>query len=154
MNTVLYFSPTGVAYETRAFTRADISALVADHGLESLTSADRQFDFWFAPTGRRCQQRVNHSATEMLLATTRFSAKNVPLLRGSVVIATHDSEGELDGLSWQQLDSLAAAMRDLSKRDVRALARRIGAQTTRRRPAPATKTAPAAAAPQPRVRVR
>lgn len=75
MNTVLYFSTTGVAYETRAFTRADISALVADHGLESLTSADRQFDFWFAPTGRRCQQRVNHSATEMLLATTRFSAR-------------------------------------------------------------------------------
>ncbi|AQA03607.1 hypothetical protein BVC93_15645 [Mycobacterium sp. MS1601] len=153
MNTVLYFSPNGVAYETRAYTRADISELVADRGLESLTSADRQFDFWFAPTARRCQQRVNHSATEMLLATTRFTAKNVPLLRGAVVIATHDADGELDGLSWQQLDLLANRMHAVSKRDLRALTRRVGQQTSRRRPAPVARSS-AVVAPAPRVSAR
>ena len=45
MNTVLYFSPNDVVYETRAYTNADIAELVHDYGLESLTSADRQFEF-------------------------------------------------------------------------------------------------------------
>jgi hypothetical protein len=143
MNTVLYFSPNGVAYETRAFTRADISELVTDQGLESLTSADRQFDFWFAPTTRGCQRRVNRSATEMLLATTRFNAKSVPLLRGAVVVATHDSEGELDGLSWQQLDLLARRLNTVSRRDIRALTHRIGHDIDRRQ-----KTRTAAPAPR------
>lgn len=142
MNTVLYFSPTGVAYETRAFTRADISELVTDHGLESLTSADRQFDFWFAPTTRGCQRRVNRSATEMLLATTRFNARTVPLLRGAVVVATHDSDGDLDGLSWQQLDLLATRLHALPRRDIRALTRRIGHDVDRRQKPRTPATAP------------
>jgi hypothetical protein len=126
MNTVLYFSPDGVVYETRAYTRADIRNLVDNCGLESLTSADRQFDFWFTPSTRRCQRRVNRSATEMLLATTRFTAKTVPLLRGGVVVATHDSDGDLDGLSWQQLELLSQSGRKVTKRDDRVLSRRIG----------------------------
>jgi hypothetical protein len=40
----------------------------------------------------------------MLLATTPSTAKTVPLRHGGVVVTTHDSAGELDGLSWQQLD--------------------------------------------------
>ena len=84
MNTVLYFSPDDVVYETRAYTNSDIAELVHNYGLESLTSADRQFDFWFTPTTRRCRRKVNRSATELLLATTQFTAKTVPLLRGGV----------------------------------------------------------------------
>jgi hypothetical protein len=80
MNTILYFSPDGVVYETSAYSNADIVGLVHDYGLESLTSDDRQFDFWFTPTTRRCRRKINRSATEMLLATTRFTAKTVPLL--------------------------------------------------------------------------
>jgi hypothetical protein len=99
MNTVLYFRPNDVVYETRAYSNADIAELVDDYGLESLTSTDRQFDFWFTPSTRRCRRKVNRSATEMLLATTRFTAKTVPLLGGAVVVATHNSAGELDGLS-------------------------------------------------------
>ncbi|MCF6389893.1 hypothetical protein L2K20_23215 [Mycobacterium sp. MBM] len=125
MNTVLYFSANGTAYETRAYSTADITRLVHDQGLQSLTSADRQFDFWFSPSTRGCQRRVNRSATELLLATTNLDAKTVPLLRGAVVIATHDSDGDLDGLSWQQLDLLAARSRTLTKRDDRTLTRRI-----------------------------
>ena len=125
MDTVLYFSPGGVVYETRAYSSADIAELVHDFGLESLTSADRQFDFWFTPTTRRCRRKVNLSATEMLLATTRFTAKTVPLLRGGVVVATHDSAGELDGLSCQQLDLLIQNSCTLTPRDDRVLSRRI-----------------------------
>lgn len=133
MNTVLYFSPAGVAYETRAFSKADIADLVNDCGLESLTSTDRQFDFWFTPSTRRCQRRPNRGATELLLATTRFTAKTVPLLCGGVVVATHDSDGDLDGLSWQQLDLLVQRSRSLTKRDDRVLSRRIMRDLRRQR---------------------
>jgi hypothetical protein len=133
MNSVLYFSPKGEVYETRAYSNADIADLVNDCGLECLTSTDRQFDFWFTPSLRRCHRRANLSATEMLLATTRFTAKSVPLLRGSVVVATHDADGRLDGLSWQQLDVLAQRYATVSKRDDRLLSRRIISDQRRQR---------------------
>jgi hypothetical protein len=133
MNTVLYCSPNGVVYETRAYSKADIDQLVQHQGLQSLTSADRQFDFWFSPSTRRCQRRTNAIATELLLSTTSFTARTVPLLRGCVVVATHDADGELDGLSWQQLDLLAQKVRSLTKRDVRVLGRRIGREMRSRK---------------------
>jgi hypothetical protein len=137
MNTVLYFSPNDVVYETRAYTNADIAELVHDYGLESLTSADRQFDFWFTPSTRRCRRKVNRSATEILLATTRFTAKTVPLLRGAVVVATHDSAGDLDGLSWQQLDLLIQRSCTLTRRDDRVLGRRVRRDAKRQQGHPA-----------------
>jgi hypothetical protein len=143
MNTVLYFSASGTVYETQAYTKADVDRLIQDQGLSCLTSADRQFDFWFSPSTRGCQRRVNRAATELLLNTTQLNAKSVPLLRGAVVIATHDSDGDLDGLSWQQLDQLAALSRPLSKRDERILNRRILRENRRERPA----VAPVAPAP-------
>ena len=126
MNTVLYFSPGGLVYETRAYSKSDIAELVQNYGLESLTSTDRRFDFWFTPSARHCKRAVNRSATEMLLATTGFTAKTVPLLRGGVVLATHDSDGDLDGLSWQQLDLLIKLSATITRRDDRVLNRRIG----------------------------
>lgn len=148
MNTVLYFSARGAVYETRAYTKADIEKLMHDQGLYCLTSTDRQFDFWFSPTTQGCQRRVNLAATELLLATTGFTAKSVPLLHGSVVIATHDADGDLDGLSWQQLDLLVHRSRSLTKRDDRVLARRIqrearGKQQRKAVPAKAPVSTPA-----------
>lgn len=137
MNTVLYINAKGVVYETSAFSKADVADLVSDRGLESLSSGDRQFVFWFTPAPRGCQRRVNRSATELLLATTGFTAKNVPLLRGGVVVATHDADGDLDGLSWAQLDHLAATSRTLSKRDYRILDRRFNSADARLRRRPA-----------------
>ncbi len=131
MNTILYFSPDGVVYETSAYSNADIVGLVHDYGLESLTSDDRQFDFWFTPTTRRCRRKINRNATEMLLATTRFTAKTVPLLYGAVVVATHDSVGDLDGLSWKQLDLLSQRGCALTRRDDRILNRRIKRESRR-----------------------
>ena len=133
MNTILYFSTQGSIYETRAYTRADIDRLVHDRGLQSLSSADHQFDFWFSSSAGRCQRRVNRHATELLMATTNFTAKNVPLLRGAVVVATHDADGDLDGLSWQQLDALSQRFRSLTDRDERHLTRRIVRDQRRRR---------------------
>lgn len=133
MNTILYFSPEGVVYETRAYSNADIVALVHDYGLESLTSADRQFDFWFTPSARPCRRKINRNATEMLLATTDFTAKTVPLLRGAVVVATHDAAGDLDGLSWKQLDKLSARAATLTRRDDKILDRRIKQESERLR---------------------
>lgn len=154
MNTVLYVSTRGVVYETRAYSKADIAELVQEQGLQSLTSSDRQFDFWFSPSVRRCQRRVNHAATELLLATTDFTAKSVPLLRGCVVVATHDTDGELDGLSWQQLDLLAQRSRALSTRQDRVLSRRIARDIRQQqRSAPPVPAAAGARATQPRIPV-
>jgi hypothetical protein len=134
MNTVLYCSPSGVVYETRAYTKADIDQLVKSQGLQCLSSADRQFDFWFATSTRKCQRQANTIATELLMATTNFTARSVPLLRGCVVIATHDSDGDLDGLSWQQLDELAAKNRAITNRQARVLGRRVAREARRKRP--------------------
>ena len=147
MNTVLYFHPNGTAYETRAYTKADIAQLVADRGLQCLTSTDRQFDFWFSPSTKPCQRDANRTATELLLATTGFTAKNVPLMRGCVVVATHDADGDLDGLSWAQLDLLVRRNRSLTKRDERVLNRRIARDARRQRPEAAPASAPAAVHP-------
>lgn len=134
MHTVLYCSPSGVVYESRAYSKADIDSLVATHGLQCLTSADRQYDFWFSASTHKCQRRANTIASELFLATTNFTARTVPLLRGCVVIATHDSDGDLDGLSWQQLDYLAAKNRSVTNRQARILARRVARDARRRRP--------------------
>lgn len=125
MNTVLYLSANGAVYETRAYTQADITQLVHDQSLQCLTSADRQFDFWFSPAPRGCQRRINRTATELLMATTTFTARSVPLLRGTIVVATHDADGDLDGLSWMQLDLLAHRNRAVGARDERIINRRI-----------------------------
>ncbi len=141
MNTVLYFNPSGVVYETRAYSNADIAKLVHDCGLDSLTSTDRQFDFWFTPSARPCHRRVNRSATEMLLATSRFTARTVPLLCGGVVLATHDSDGDLDGLSWQQLELLTRRSRSITRRDDRVLNRRIARDERRHQSNPKAEAA-------------
>ena len=142
MHTVLYCSPNGLVYETRAYSKADLDKLVATHSLNCLTTADRQFDFWFSAAPQKCQRETNTIATELLMASSTFTARTVPLLRGCVVIATHDSDGDLDGLSWQQLDDLARRAHSLSKRDERVLAKRL-ARDTARKPRPIRTPAPA-----------
>jgi hypothetical protein len=125
MNTVLYFSANGAAYETSAFGKADLDQLIQGHHLRHLTSADGQFDFWFSPTTHRCQRRVNTKATELLMATSGLSAKSVPLLHGSVVVATHDHDGDLDGLSWAQMELLVEKWGNMTARAARRLGKRV-----------------------------
>lgn len=143
MNTILYCSAKGAVYETRAYTKADVDHLIHTQGLQCLTSSDGQFDFWFSPSTQRCQRRVNTKATELLMATSSFTAKSVPLLHGCVVVATHDHDGDLDGLSWQQLELLVAKHSDVKARDARRLAKRAlreDAQRPTRRAEPTRKS--------------
>jgi hypothetical protein len=59
----------------RAYTAADIAALVYDFALESLTSAERQFDFWFTPSTRRCHHHVDWRQLDLLAERNRGLAR-------------------------------------------------------------------------------
>ena len=52
---------------------------------------------------------MNRKATEIFLATTDFTASNVPLLRGIVILTAHTHAGELAGLTDAQVDRLVDA---------------------------------------------
>ena len=149
MNTVLYFSANGAVFETDAFGKADLDQLIQGRQLQRLTSANGQFDFWFSPTTQRCQRRVNTKATELLMATSSFTAKSVPLLHGAVVVATHDHDGDLDGLSWQQLELLVEKGGAVSARSARRLGKRVLKEESgrQRRTAEPIRTSPARTAP-------
>jgi hypothetical protein len=149
MNTVLYFSANGTAFETHAFGKTDLDQLIQAQQLQHLTSANGQFDFWFGPTTQRCQRRVNTKATELLMATSSFTAKSVPLLHGCVVVATRDHDGDLDGLSWLQMDRLVESHGAVKPRDARRLGKRALREDSRRlrRKAEPTRTSPARTSP-------
>ena len=132
MHTVLYFSPQHLAYETRVFDVADIAELVGSHLVESLASADRQFDFWFDSSLRGSDRPVSLDATEILLATTSFRPSTVPLLRGGVVVGTHLPDGTLGSINQRQFDRLTQQNCVVLARHERVLTRRIVRENRRR----------------------
>jgi len=81
----------------------DIAQILGDAHLEALTSKDTATVFWFSPALYRL---VNPAATELLLATTSFSARTVPLLRGDIFITSHNTAGNVVGLSQHQINRL------------------------------------------------
>lgn len=87
----------------------DIGYSLRDPHVESITTASDfgRLAFWFSPRLRLIPEDVNRPATELLLASTRFSAASVPLLRGRFVLTSHDSRGHPAGLSDQQIVALA-----------------------------------------------
>ncbi len=96
---VLHASHNGTLYRHHLRCTADIADLIREPHLETLTSTDGEIDFWFTPSTEPGHQRANRKATEIFLATTKFSARNVPLLRGRLVLATHTPAGDLAGLT-------------------------------------------------------
>jgi hypothetical protein len=100
---------------------ADIADLVRDNRLRVLTSTDSTIDFWF-PT-HNARVRVNRHATELLLATTRFTAHDVPLLRGDIVMTGHDSAGNPASLTDINMRRLINS--EPSWREERILGRRV-----------------------------
>ena len=132
MHTVLYFSSQHIAYETRVFDVADIAELVGGRLVDSLASADRQFDFWFDSSLRGNSRPVNLDATEILLATTQFSPRTVPLLRGGVVVGTHQSDGSLGSINQKQLNDIVEQNCVVLARHERALTRRIAREDRHR----------------------
>ena len=77
--------------------------------IESLATASAfgHLDFWFTFWPGPVPRDVNRPATELLLAVTEFGARTVPLLRGPVMITSHDSEGGLAALTDEQITQVA-----------------------------------------------
>ena len=98
----------------------DIADLVRDNRLRALSSTDGTIDFWFSHVPH---VRVNRHATGLLLACTRFTAHEVPLLRGNIVIAAHDSAGNPASLTDSQMTRLINS--EPSWREDRILRRRF-----------------------------
>lgn len=104
---VLLASHNGQLYKRHVRCVGDIVDLVRECDLETLTSSDGTVDFWFTPSMHSSHRRVNRKATEIYLATTGFTPRNVPLMRGIVVLAAHDAAGGLASLTDAQIDTLA-----------------------------------------------
>ncbi len=96
-----------------AVTGMHWDALSSDHGVS----------FWFTVVGNK-RNEVNRLATQLLLATSRWSAAEVPLLYGPVLVAGRTPTGEPTALSMAQFEVLNA-WSTLSWRARRTLRRRI-----------------------------
>lgn len=127
----LYASQNGDLYRIELDGVGDIVDLVDEHNLASLTSTDCTIDFWSAASLNPKHQSVNRTATELLLATTKFDARTVPLLRGNVVLASHDGDGSVAGLTDIQVRWLVNS--EPSRRDEWTLGRRFSRDERRRR---------------------
>ena len=99
-----------------------IEAIVGGPRWEATTSRHGVV-FWFRVAGCR-RNDVNRLATQLLLATSKWSAAEVPLLYGSVVVAARTSDGAPMALSMAHFEVLNARSM-LSWRDRRVLRRRI-----------------------------
>ena len=112
-------------YTLNVQCRADIADRVGEPQIDALTSSDGQFAFWMTPMMRGVGQQPNRAATELLLAVSDFSAAEVPMLRGYVVVTSHGAGGELAGLTDEQISRLTAVFRRLGRRDGWVLDRRF-----------------------------
>lgn len=109
---VLHASHNQSSYCAQISTEADLAALIRDNALEAIC-AHHRLDFWTTPLLR--PSCINKPAVKMLLATSDLRAHEVPLLRGSVVIATHDEHGHLSGLTDETMHWLADLPYTLSR---------------------------------------
>lgn len=74
----------------------------------STTGAFGTLDFWFSPRPGPVPRDVNRPATALLLsAASCFHAGSVPLLRGRVIVTTHDIDGAVAGLADEQIMAIA-----------------------------------------------
>jgi hypothetical protein len=106
--TYQYLHPEGLGL-VEVTSEDDIAGYLSAGRVESLstTSYFGHLDFWFHPVGPMSQS-VNRPATELLLSATELTARTVPLLRGRVVLTSHDADGELAGLTRQQISRVAS----------------------------------------------
>jgi len=119
---VAHASHNGTLYMVDLQPPDGIVELVRDTNLETCTTADR-IVFWFTRSTNRAFMFPNAMATELLLATTEFTAHDVPILRGNIVITGHDSAGEPAALTTHQFDMLKNPL--LSNRQKHTLQRRL-----------------------------
>ena len=125
-------SHTGSLYLVDVDPPAGIIELVRDTHLETCT-AQQRIVFWFTRSTNQAFMFPNAMATELLLCTTRFTAHDVPILRGNVVITAVDATGRPAALTNHQIHQLTHSA--LSKREQRIITHRFyrDARTQRRR---------------------
>lgn len=111
--------------------------------VEALTSSCGQFDFWFSPSLRAGNRRINRLATSMLFTVTTFTATQVPLMHGIVIVTSHNAAGEPTGLTMEQCQRLGTASYDLPRRAACVLAWRFKQHERRHRRQLATRSATA-----------
>lgn len=130
--TTLHASHNGLFYRTLLHDLLDVAELVREspRRLESATTANGSLIMWFS---QRSRSLVNKHATELLLATTTFTARQVPLLHGNVVITGHDGQGHLDTLTEEQIQHLVNY--EPGSMQARILSRRVARDHRRRRAA-------------------
>lgn len=119
---VAHASHNGTLYVVDLRPPDGIVELVRDTNLETCTTADR-IVFWFTRSTNRAFMFPNVMATELLLATTEFTARDVPILRGNIVITGRDGAGEPAALTTHQFDMLKNPL--LSNRQKHTLQRRF-----------------------------
>lgn len=80
----------------------------AERHLESFATTARFgcLDFWFASWPGPVPRDVNRPATELLVSAAQFRPRTVPLLRGRVMLVSHDADGALAGLSDDQIKAV------------------------------------------------
>jgi hypothetical protein len=128
--TTLHASHNGEFYCTVLHDLLDVAELIrqSPRRLESATTAHGSLIMWFDP---RSRSLVNKHATELLLATTTFSARQVPLLHGDVVITGRDAQGRPDSLTEEQIQHLVNYEPGITQ--ARTLSRRVARAHRRRR---------------------
>lgn len=135
----IHASHNGRLYRVELQGTGDVADLVREHRLETVTTRAGDV-FWFTPATHSSHTQVNRRATELLLATTTFTARQVPLLRGNVVITGIDTHGDPTGLADPQLHYLASVEPDA--RELWVLSRRYTRDhRTQRRATRATQAA-------------
>lgn len=97
-----------------------IAGLIEGPSWDSLTGGHGVV-FWFNVIGNH---DVNRLATQLLLATSQWSAADVPLLRGPVLVASRTPDGAPTALSMAHFEVLNA-WSTLSWRARRTLRRRL-----------------------------
>ncbi|MFN6547947.1 hypothetical protein [Mycolicibacterium nivoides] len=97
----LHASTNKCLYKARIHGVADIEDTIRAQRLETITSPGGSLVFWFSPY--RTIQVLNHVGVEMLLAASDFTARDVPLLYGGVVVSGRDAAGRLASLTDEQM---------------------------------------------------
>lgn len=102
----IHASHNGNLYRVHLRDRDDIADLVREHRLETVSSRDNSIVFWFTPSTHCSHMQLNKQATELLLMSTAFTARQVPLLRGNIVITGNDGHGNPAELTPAQMNRL------------------------------------------------
>lgn len=81
----------------------------ADSFVESFATAGPlgRLDFWFSRWPGQQPRAVNRPATELFMYAAKLRPRTVPLLRGRVIVVSHDSRGRLAGLTNEQIRAIA-----------------------------------------------